>query len=75
MGPPGPPGETPEPVSTTLTRDTNGNVATATAEGQATWTFSRDANGRVTGLTNGVKAVVVNRDGSGAVAGTSVTDV
>jgi YD repeat-containing protein len=58
-----------------LTRDTNGNVTTATVEGEATWTFSRDANGRVTGLTNGVKNVVVNRDGSGAVAGTSVTDL
>lgn len=51
------------------------NPSTATVEGEATWTISRDANGRVTGLTNGVKNVAVNRDGSGAVAGTSVGDV
>jgi uncharacterized protein RhaS with RHS repeats len=58
-----------------LTRDVDGNVETVTVTGQSAWTISRDANGRITSLTDGAKDVTVLRDVEGRTSGIDVEDV
>jgi hypothetical protein len=58
-----------------LTRDADGNVETVTAEGQATWTISRNPDSSVAGIANGTTDVSVDRDPSGNVEGTTVTEL
>jgi len=72
-GAPGPPGAGSEPVSSSLTRDGDGNVQSVAIAGGATWTISRNPDGSVASLTDGETDVAVDRDGGGKVSGTTVT--
>jgi len=63
------------PKSATLTRDTNGAVATVTVEGEDTWTLTRNLDGSVSGLSDTNYSVEVNRDGNGIVTGVTATQL
>jgi len=73
QGPPGEPASS-DPQSATLTRDANGSVASVTVEGESAWVISRNPDGRVASLTNGIHDVAVDRAADGSVSGTSVTE-
>jgi hypothetical protein len=74
QGPPGADGESPEPQSTSLTRDASGRILSAAVEGGSTWTVARNPDGSVAGLSDGATDVAVDRDGDGVVTGTSVSE-
>ena len=71
-GAPGPPGAGSEPVSTSLTRDGNGNVQSVSIAGGATWTISRNPDGSAASITDGETDVAVDRDQGGTITGTTV---
>ena len=73
-GPPGPPGSS-TPQSATLTRDGTGSVQSVTVEGEAAWVITRNPDGSIASIANGVSDVAVDRDESGSVSGVSVTEL
>lgn len=55
----------------TVARDVDDKVESYTYGNNVQWTVSRDGNGRITSLTDGVITKLVNRDGNGKVTGIS----
>lgn len=82
-GPPGPPGPAgppgtgtdSEPKDVAITRNVDNRVDTYQCASEPIWTVSRDGNGRISSMTNGIYLKTLVRDGNGFVENVIVTDV
>jgi YD repeat-containing protein len=75
VGPEGPAGADSVPKSATITRDSRGRIQSVTLEGEETKALARDADGRVSSISDSSTTVDIDRDEAGILTGTTVTEL